>query len=81
MNDFDLRIPRRCHVESMYKYKPLRKDLPEIRLVTIEKTESLDGPMHLQLEDADFSSMPLYYVLSYTWGSPGPGFPAAWEDG
>jgi hypothetical protein len=65
----------------MYKYKPLRKNLPEIRLVTIEKAELPHAPLRLQLDHADLSSKPHYFALSYTWGSPGPNFPAEWSDG
>lgn len=65
----------------MYKYKPLRKRPPKIRLVTIEDSESLNAPLRLRLGHVDLDSRPRYLALSYTWDSPGPGFSATWGDG
>jgi len=65
----------------MYKHIPLREHPPEIRLVTIEKAESPEAPIHMRLEHVDFHFTLQYYALSYTWDSPGPGFPADWGDG
>jgi hypothetical protein len=65
----------------MYEYKPLRKDLPEIRLVAIEKAESVHAPLRLRIVHVDLNSKPKYFALLYIWDSPGPGFPANWADG
>ena len=64
----------------MYKYNPLGKEPPQIRLVTIETAASATQAIRLRLTHVELNSHLKYHTLSYTWGSPGPQFPACWGD-
>jgi Heterokaryon incompatibility protein (HET) len=61
----------------MYQYNPLQNG--EIRLLTVGR-KLPHVPLCLQLEHASLRSKPRYFALSYTWGLPGPNFPAEWGD-
>jgi hypothetical protein len=58
-----------------FKYQPLDTTVDSIRLLVFNSSISSSincGPeiMHLEMINVEFSSMPKYQALSYTWGSP-----------
>lgn len=51
-------------------YQPLRRDVQQIRLVTVGELRDGSGEIHCRLETVDLATAPPYFALSYVWGDP-----------
>ncbi|KAG9198490.1 hypothetical protein G6514_009922 [Epicoccum nigrum] len=64
-----------------YGYRPLRKEVHEMRLLQIQKSSDESAPITIALQHASLDDRQPVYASSYTWGDETPTTQIAIRDG
>ena len=59
-----------------FQYRRLENEAGQIRLVRVNDADNSKATIELDLITVDLEDPPEYIAMSYTWGRPGPNFPA-----